>query len=130
MFTAGVLTVSDKGSRGERVDESGRVIKEALASLGAGGIEYAVVPDERPAIAARLREWSDAGVALVLPFVAWAPARGGTSRMAASIATSSGLSAARLSLPGLFDNAFCCLRVRVACHVAAGKRFYRCRRPD
>jgi molybdopterin adenylyltransferase len=66
MFTAGVLTVSDKGSRGQRVDESGRVIKEALTSLGAGGIEYAVVPDERQAISDRLREWSDAGVALVL----------------------------------------------------------------
>ncbi len=66
MFTAGVLTVSDKGSLGQRIDESGQVLKEALASLGAGGVEYAVVPDERPIISARLREWSDAGLALVL----------------------------------------------------------------
>ncbi len=65
MFTAGVLTVSDKGSRGERADESGRVIREALASLGAEGVESAMVPDDRQAISARLREWSDAGLALV-----------------------------------------------------------------
>ena len=66
MFTAGVLTVSDKGSRGERVDESGQEIKEALVSLGASEIEYGIVPDERPAMSAKLREWSDAGVDLVL----------------------------------------------------------------
>ena len=66
MFTAGVLTVSDKGSRGERVDESGKVIKEALVSLGAGEIKYGIVPDERPAISGKLREWSDAGVDLVI----------------------------------------------------------------
>ena len=66
MFTAGVLTVSDQGSRGERVDESGQEIKEALVSLGASEIEYGIVPDERPAISAKLREWSDAGVDLVL----------------------------------------------------------------
>jgi molybdenum cofactor synthesis domain-containing protein len=66
MFTAGVLTVSDKGSRGERVDESGQVIKAALVSLGASEIMYGIVPDERPAISAKLREWSDAGVDLVL----------------------------------------------------------------
>ena len=66
MFTAGVLTVSDKGSRGERVDESGQEIKEALFSLGASEIKYGIVPDERPAISAKLREWSDAGVDLVL----------------------------------------------------------------
>ena len=66
MFTAGVLTVSAKGSRGQRVDESGKVIKEALVSLGAGEIKYGIVPDERQAISGKLAEWSDAGVDLVL----------------------------------------------------------------
>ena len=58
--------MSDKGSRGERVDESGQVIKAALVSLGASEIKYGIVPDERPAISAKLREWSDGGVDLVL----------------------------------------------------------------
>ncbi len=66
MFTAGVLTVSDKGSRGERVDESGKVIKEVLVSIGASEIKYAIVPDEKQAISSKLREWSDAGLDLVL----------------------------------------------------------------
>jgi molybdopterin adenylyltransferase len=66
MFTAGVLTVSDKGSRGERVDESGRVIQECLASLGVRQTKYSIVPDEREAISDKLREWADEGLDLIL----------------------------------------------------------------
>ncbi len=66
MFTVGVLTVSDKGSRGERVDESGRVIQECLASLGVRGTKYGIVPDERQTISDRLREWADEGLDLIL----------------------------------------------------------------
>lgn len=66
MFTAGVLTVSDKGSRGERVDESGQIIKEFLVSLGSGEVKYSIVPDDRSAISNRLREWADSGIDLVL----------------------------------------------------------------
>ena len=66
MFTAGVLTVSDKGSRGERVDESGRVIQECLASLGVQQTKYSIVPDERGAISDKLREWADEGLDLIL----------------------------------------------------------------
>jgi molybdopterin adenylyltransferase len=57
----GILTVSDKGSRGQRVDTSGAAIRELVAQLG-GTIEVsAIVPDERNVIAGRLREWADAG---------------------------------------------------------------------
>lgn len=66
MFTAGVLTISDKGSRGERLDESGRAIQECLASISIQSVEYQIVPDEREAIAAALRDWSDRGLDLVL----------------------------------------------------------------
>ena len=66
MFTAGVLTVSDKGSRGERVDESGMVIQECLASLGVQQTKYSIVPDEREAISDKLREWADEGLDLIL----------------------------------------------------------------
>jgi len=53
MFTIGVLIVSDKGSRGERQDESGRVIREMLAGLGK--VEYYhIVPDDRAAIQEQL----------------------------------------------------------------------------
>jgi len=66
MFSAGVLIVSDKGSRGERIDESGKVIETALLSLGAGEIKYGIVPDERKEISGKLVEWVDAGVDLVI----------------------------------------------------------------
>jgi len=59
MFTAGILTVSDKGSRGERMDESGRAIKEILAALDADVVKYEIVPDELEMISARLIAWAD-----------------------------------------------------------------------
>ena len=61
MIRAGVLTLSDKGSRGERVDESGKAIKEILAALGAHVLKYEIVPDEQDIISARLVEWTDKG---------------------------------------------------------------------
>lgn len=55
---AGILTISDKGSRGQRVDTSGTAIRELLAPLAEVAI-YEVVPDEAEAIATRLRRWAD-----------------------------------------------------------------------
>lgn len=53
MFTIGVLIVSDKGSRGEREDRCGQVIKEVLSDLGT--IEYyQVVADDRSQIQEQL----------------------------------------------------------------------------
>ncbi len=67
MFTLGILTVSDKGSRGEREDESGKAIKETLAPLDANLVKYEVVPDEREIISGRLVEWVDKeGIDLIL----------------------------------------------------------------
>jgi len=50
MFTAGILTISDRGSRGEREDESGTVIKDMLATIDARLVKYDIVPDEREVI--------------------------------------------------------------------------------
>ncbi|MGQ9573449.1 MAG: MogA/MoaB family molybdenum cofactor biosynthesis protein [Dehalococcoidia bacterium] len=63
----GVLTVSDKGARGERVDTSGEAIREMVASLEATVEHYEVVPDEKEVIASRLRRWADeAGLDLII----------------------------------------------------------------
>jgi len=59
MLKVGILTISDKGSRGERQDVSGPVIRESLAGVDASVTRYEIVPDEVPVIAARLRAWSD-----------------------------------------------------------------------
>ena len=61
MYTAGIITVSDKGSRGEREDVSGPAIKEKLAAVGSRVIKYSVIPDEKEEIAATLAEWADGG---------------------------------------------------------------------
>ena len=59
LIQAAVLTVSDKGSRGEREDESGAALDEALRKLGAPSVERAIVPDEQDEIAAALVRWAD-----------------------------------------------------------------------
>lgn len=59
MFTAGILTISDKGSRGERGDESGAVIREILTGIGATIRLYEIIPDEKDRIAGKLIDWAD-----------------------------------------------------------------------
>jgi len=59
MIRVGILTVSDRGSRGERVDLSGEEIRRVVTSIGASVLKYEIVPDEREDIAQRLRAWAD-----------------------------------------------------------------------
>ena len=46
VFTAAVITVSDKGSRGERVDESGPAAVQMLKEAGYEVVEAMIIPDE------------------------------------------------------------------------------------
>lgn len=56
----GVLTCSDRGSRGERADVSGPTLHNLVVDrLGGKVSQYKVVPDERSAIEATLRQWTD-----------------------------------------------------------------------
>jgi len=57
----GILTLSDKGARGERQDTSGAAIRAILTPLGATVRRYEVLPDDRGQIAETLRTWADAG---------------------------------------------------------------------
>jgi molybdenum cofactor synthesis domain-containing protein len=61
VIRVGILTVSDRGSRGERpVDLSGEAIRMLLTERLAATVErYAVVPDERDEIERQLRQWCD-----------------------------------------------------------------------
>jgi molybdenum cofactor synthesis domain-containing protein len=45
-----ILTISDKGARGERVDSSGSTIQDLLKGLPSEVIHYEVLPDERDMI--------------------------------------------------------------------------------
>ena len=59
MFTAAVLTVSDRSFRGERPDTGGPLVAELLRAAGYDVVQTAVVPDDQPQIEAILRAWSD-----------------------------------------------------------------------
>jgi molybdopterin adenylyltransferase len=59
MFTVGILTISDKGSRGERQDKSGEAIREILPSIDARIVNYEIVPDEKELIVKKLVKWVD-----------------------------------------------------------------------
>jgi len=66
-WTVAILTVSDRGARGEREDRSGPAVRESLSALpGARVVAEAVVPDEQAAIEEALRRWVADGVDLVL----------------------------------------------------------------
>jgi molybdopterin adenylyltransferase len=62
----GILTVSDKGARGEREDRSGPAIREMIEAAGGEIARAKIVPDEREDIRAALIDWSDEGLDLVL----------------------------------------------------------------
>ncbi len=59
MYRAGILTVSDRGARGEREDVSGKVIAEMLAGVSIEVAAYDIVPDEEDRIAAKIIEFVD-----------------------------------------------------------------------
>lgn len=57
-YRIGVLTLSDKGARGERIDESGRILREMIAPLGEVALAQ-VIADEEALIVRTLTEWVD-----------------------------------------------------------------------
>lgn len=57
--TAGILTISDKGAAGEREDKSGAAIREILEDSGYSIERYAIVADEKDAIATELIKMAD-----------------------------------------------------------------------
>lgn len=59
-YSVGILTLSDKGARGEREDTSGAMLKDLFATTeGYRLAAYLVIADERPLIASTLRQWVD-----------------------------------------------------------------------
>ena len=66
-YSAAVITVSDKASRGERIDTSGPAVKQILEKAGFEVVYTAVVPDEKEQISAELIRCADTkGVSLVM----------------------------------------------------------------
>ena len=67
MYTAAVITISDKGYRGERVDTSGPNLVPILKDKGVDVTYTSIIPDEREMIKEELVKCADElGIALVL----------------------------------------------------------------
>lgn len=67
-LTAAILTVSDKGSAGQRVDTAGPALAELVVpALGARVVAAQIVPDDKEKIAHALKQWADEdGINLIL----------------------------------------------------------------
>lgn len=93
----GIITASDKGSRGEREDRSGPAIRESLSGVEHQVVAYEVLPDEREAIASLLASWCDDGkVDLILT-------TGGTGLSPRDITPEATLSVADRQVPGIAE---------------------------
>ena len=57
----GILTVSDRSSRGERADLSGPALANQIQAEGWSVVRQEVLPDDESAIRARLINWTDSG---------------------------------------------------------------------
>ena len=58
-YRVGIITVSDRASKGEYEDKSGPVIKELVEAAGMEVVDYIIVPDEKGQIAKKLLYFSD-----------------------------------------------------------------------
>ena len=59
MFKVAILTISDRGSKGEREDSSGPLIQEMVKGLPAQVIHYEIIPDEKEVIIEALKKSAD-----------------------------------------------------------------------
>jgi molybdenum cofactor synthesis domain-containing protein len=59
MLRVGVITASDKGSKGEREDLSGAVLKELVKEIEGEVVCYTILPDDQELLAQQMKEWVD-----------------------------------------------------------------------
>ena len=59
MIRVGVITASDKGSRGEREDLSGPTLAELVKEIDGQVVEYVVLPDDQALLEETMRLWAD-----------------------------------------------------------------------
>ncbi|KJS18241.1 MAG: cytoplasmic protein [Peptococcaceae bacterium BRH_c4b] len=62
MYRVAVVTASDKGARGERIDQSAGVIKDMLAGINFDVVAYKIIPDDLDTISQTLIDLADHGV--------------------------------------------------------------------
>ena len=97
VIRAAVITISDKGYAGQRVDESGAALEELLREMGVASVERALVPDERELISAKMRHFAEVtDVNLVL-------STGGTGMTSRDVTPEATLSVIDREAPGFAE---------------------------
>ena len=59
MYKVAVLTISDKCSKGQREDKSGKIVQELAKNLPGDIVKYEVIPDEPDLVKEKLIDYSD-----------------------------------------------------------------------
>lgn len=94
-YTAAVITVSDKGSRGERTDTSGPAVRRLLEDAGYQVAYTSIIPDELEIIKAELVKCADQlGIALTVT-------TGGTGFSPRDVTPEATLAVAERAVPGI-----------------------------
>jgi len=94
---AAIITLSDKGSKGEREDESGKTIREMISGINFFVEHYEVLPDEKQRIIEVLSRLSDSGtIDLIIT-------TGGTGVSARDVTPEATLAVIDRELPGMAE---------------------------
>ncbi|MCX5860314.1 MAG: molybdopterin adenylyltransferase [Proteobacteria bacterium] len=97
-FACVVMTISDKGSTGQRKDTSGPILKELLEAKGFAVPFLEIIPDEQPLIEKKLREFSDRGeIALIMT-------TGGTGPAPRDVTPEATLAVIEKEMPGIAEH--------------------------
>ncbi len=95
--TTAIITISDRGARGEREDRSGQVLLERLLKDGYLVMHQAVIPDEVDAITAELINCAEEkGIALVVT-------TGGTGVTPRDVTPEATLAVVERTVPGMAE---------------------------
>lgn len=94
-FSVGIITVSDKGSKGERTDASGPAVEELIKQIGGRVEKYIIVPDKKQDIKEAIIEMADdLGLNLILT-------TGGTGFSKSDVTPEATLEVIEKSAPGI-----------------------------
>lgn len=97
MIRAAIITLSDKGSSGERRDDSGPLISDMIASIGASVAHYEILPDDLERIKDALLRLADSGdIDLIIT-------TGGTGVSSRDVTPEATLSILDRELPGMAE---------------------------
>jgi molybdenum cofactor synthesis domain-containing protein len=97
MIKAGVLTISDKGFKGQRKDESGPLVAEILTKAGYTVERQSIVPDYYEKIVECLIEWVDQdGLSIIVT-------TGGTGVSPTDVTPEAMLKVIKYQIPGMAE---------------------------